>query len=103
MKPTVGRMVYYRAYGTPGGEFPSVERAAIITDVHEGDPDEAVSLCVLNPTGMYFSTHIKRGQRPGRWDWMPFQKGQAQRSEELEKALRQQANQELIREGQKPI
>jgi hypothetical protein len=31
--PTVGRIVHYQAYGTPGGEFPSVPRAAMIAEV----------------------------------------------------------------------
>lgn len=38
--PSVGRMVHYRAYGTPGGEFPAgICRAAVITEVDRpGDP-----------------------------------------------------------------
>ena len=76
MKPTVGRMVYYKSYGTPGGEYPSVGRAAIITDVfHDGE----VSLCVLNPEGMFFNKNVHQGDQPGQWDWMPFQKDQAAR------------------------
>lgn len=31
-QPTVGRIVHYQSYGTPGGEYPSVPRAAVITE-----------------------------------------------------------------------
>lgn len=68
--PTVGRMVYYKSYGTPGGEYPSVDRAAVITAVHD---DTMVSLCVLNPEGLYFNHRVTQGQAGGQWDWMPFQ------------------------------
>lgn len=48
--PSVGRIVhYYTSYGTPGGEFTSQCRAAIVTEV-EGD---RVGLAVLNPTGIF--------------------------------------------------
>lgn len=84
--PTVGRMVYYKSYGTPNGEYKSVDRAAVITEVVDAEA-EIVSLCVLNPTGFFFNQNLKRGQEGGQWDWMPFQKGQAQKTEELEKKL----------------
>ena len=81
MIPTVGRIVYYKSYGTPGGEFPSVDRAAIVTNVHpqlsEMDTNQYVDLCVLNPTGMFFNLRVPQGPNPGQWDWMPYQKQQA--------------------------
>lgn len=55
VEPTVGSIVHYVSYGTPGGEYPSVCRAAIVTAV---PPDDAVSLCVLNPEGMYFNQGV---------------------------------------------
>lgn len=67
MTPTVGRMVYYKAYGTPGGEYPSVDRAAVITQVHS---DTRVGLCILNPTGMFFNVSVFQGPNPGQWDWI---------------------------------
>lgn len=69
-KPTVGRIVHYQAYGTPGGEFPSVSRAAIITEV--GAHGE-VGLCVLNPTGQFFNRDVKFSEipKPGCWNWPP--------------------------------
>lgn len=48
---SVGRMVHYVSYGSPGGEFTSCCRAAVIT---EADAD-CISLCVLNPTGLFFN------------------------------------------------
>lgn len=55
MRPTVGRIVHYVSYGTPGGEYTSQCRAAIVTAV---DAD-SVSLAVLNPTGMFFNGNIQ--------------------------------------------
>ncbi len=74
--PTVGRVVYYKSYGTPGGEYPSVDRAAIITEVIDATK---ISLCVLNPEGMFFNKNVYQGQEGGQWDWMPFQKDQVSR------------------------
>lgn len=87
MKPTVGRIVYYKSFGTPNGEFVPEDRAAIVTGVVD---DETVHLCVLNPTGMYFNLNVKHGSGGGRWDWMPFQKGQAAKTDELKKKLTNQ-------------
>lgn len=75
MKPSVGRIVHYVSYGTPGGEYPSVCRAAVITEVQS---DTNISLCVLNPTGQFFNTHVSYSEentdnvttfRPGTWHW----------------------------------
>jgi len=57
MTPTVGRIVHYVSYGTPGGEFATEHRAAIITAC-AGNDDTTVSLCVLNPTGMFFNEDV---------------------------------------------
>lgn len=72
--PSVGRVVHYFAYGTPGGEFPAgVPRAALITEVDEpGNPDSNVGLCVMNPTGLFFNLHVKHHYGPGGWEWPPF-------------------------------
>ena len=76
--PSVGRIVHYVAYGTPGGEFPAGKhRAAIITDVVQDyavvdDAVILVSLCILNPTGMYFTQGLQEdptGEKPGTWHW----------------------------------
>ena len=67
-EPTVGRIVHYVSYGTPGGEYPSVCRAAIITEV---GICEQVALAVLNPSGMFFNECVSHneGRSPGTWHW----------------------------------
>ena len=71
--PTVGRIVHYVSYGTPGGEFGQECRAAIVTDApgEQAEGDGCVSLAVLNPTGMFFNTHVCEGQPTdgGTWHW----------------------------------
>jgi hypothetical protein len=77
----IGDVVHYVSYGTPGGEYPSVCRAAIITEVmpvgtiaatpfDDVRPD-TVGLCVLNPTGVFFNRSVPHGDathRPsGTW------------------------------------
>ena len=59
MKPSVGRIVHYVSYGTPGGEYKSECRAAIVTEV-PGDVErpQTLGLCVLNPTGMFFNRTV---------------------------------------------
>ena len=105
--PSVGRIVHYHSYGTPGGEYLLEPRAAIITGLlsstdptgqtwdgynPEGSdmvwssyfqemvrPEEvpeyiyAVSLCVLNPTGMFFDENVEFSETPtpGHWSWPP--------------------------------
>lgn len=72
-------MVYYHALGSADGKFPvGQERASIITDVLDAAAG-VVSLCVLNPTGMYFNQRVEQGSNGGQWDWMPFQKDQQKR------------------------
>lgn len=86
MKPTVGRIVYYKSYGSPvlpdgTQKYESKDRAAIVTEVLEGVDGEPTlaSLCVLNPEGMFFKELCSQGQEGGQWDWMPFQKDQQAR------------------------
>jgi hypothetical protein len=54
--PAVGRIVHYVAHGTPGGEYPCVCRAAVVTQAE--DPF-TVGVAVLNPTGMFFHPSLK--------------------------------------------
>jgi hypothetical protein len=69
--PSIGRIVHYVSYGTPGGEYAPEHRAAIITAVDEGS--NRVSLCVLNPTGMFFDQDVPWSGSiepfPGSWHW----------------------------------
>lgn len=80
MPPQINDSVHYVAFGTRDGEYPSVCRAAMVTEVgqwvtvqtmtpesyseSEGRPirtleqwffDDAVSLFVMNPTGVFFN------------------------------------------------
>lgn len=74
MEPSVGRIVHYVSYGTPGGEYGMECRAAIVTWVHPdavGSDDQLVSLCVLNPTGLFFRETVAyhEGGKGGTWHW----------------------------------
>lgn len=66
--PTVGRILHYKARGSADGAFPSVCRAAIVTETYA---DDFVSLAVLNPTGLFFDQRIEHDeqQSPGTWHW----------------------------------
>lgn len=60
MKPSVGRVVHYVSYGTPGGEYGRECRAAIVTELGPGYPGSGqVGLCVLNPAGMFFNHEVQ--------------------------------------------
>jgi hypothetical protein len=60
-RPSIGRIVHYVSYGTPGGEYSSTCRAAVVTalsspaGVDDATP-ERVDLAVLNPAGMFFNS-----------------------------------------------
>ena len=78
MKPTIGRIVHYQSFGTPGGEYLPETRAAIITEVHDDDPVPEsgvpyVGLCILNPTGQFFNRNVRYAETPtpGCWSWPP--------------------------------
>ncbi len=76
--PSVGRDVHYISYGTPGGEYPSVCRAAKVTAVdtyQDGVGDTHIghlSLCVFNPDGLFFNKTVHQDEidkRGGTWHW----------------------------------
>ena len=81
MKPSVGRIVHYVSYGTPGGEYGKECRAAVVTEVNGNaiDPGTGtevdayvVGLCVLNPTGQFFNqgvVQMENGRDGGTWHW----------------------------------
>jgi hypothetical protein len=75
MKPTVGRIVHYVAYGTPKGEHPAgICRAAIVAGLawEPGMPDnsEGADLVILNPSGLFFDTcRHDEAKAPGTWHW----------------------------------
>jgi hypothetical protein len=73
-RPSIGRVVHYVSYGTPGGEFESTCRAAIVTEVDEFG--SGVGLCVLNPTGIFLNQHVPNDEPladssllGGTWHW----------------------------------
>jgi hypothetical protein len=82
-KPTVGRIVHYVSYGTPGGEYGSECRAAIVTEVTRAEVNEenpagdgiyrdTVGLMVANPTGQFFNRGVlqdEEGRAGGSWHW----------------------------------
>jgi hypothetical protein len=82
-QPSVGRIVHYVSYGTPGGEFKSECRAAVVTEVPPplgpsllsgGEveyPEQAISLCVLNPSGIFFNDCLQDEDTKagGTWHW----------------------------------
>jgi hypothetical protein len=62
-------VVHYVSYGTPGGEYHSECRAAVVT---ETDTSDTVGLAVLNPTGMFFNRTVvydEDGYKGGTWHW----------------------------------
>lgn len=67
-KPSVSRMVHYRSYGTPNGEYLPECRAAVITEVKG---DDVVGLAVLNPTGLFLhdAAYSEDAFRGGTWHW----------------------------------
>lgn len=70
-KPTVGRIVHYVSRGSADGVYGRECRAAIVTGTHEHDP-QLVSLCVLNPLGMFFDLAVSYGglgDVGGTWHW----------------------------------
>lgn len=70
MTPSVGRIVHYVSYGTPGGEFTSTCRAAVVTEV--GPLEGQVGLAVLNPTGIFLNRGLAYDEAAtigGSWHW----------------------------------
>ena len=71
--PTVGRIVHYQSYGTPGGEYLPAPRAAVVTEVGSLGVPAPVGLCILNPTGLFFNANVPFSEepKPGHWSWPP--------------------------------
>ena len=79
MKPTVSRVVHYVSAGSADGTYPSVCRAAVVTEVCDNpggvDPETGtlcVSLAVLNPEGIHFNQHRPQDElahTPQSWHW----------------------------------
>lgn len=76
--PSVGASVHYVSEGSPplpdgSQKYPSVCRAAIVTEVPDVQIPEGnlASLCVVNPTGLFFRADVEYGEKvvPGTWHW----------------------------------
>lgn len=81
--PTVGRIVHYRSYGTPGGEYSPQCRAAIVSEVNDAGE---VGLVVFNPLGVFHHPIAhENGPCPqdearesgGTWHWPCVMAGEA--------------------------
>lgn len=75
MTPSVGRIVHYVSYGTPGGEYESTCRAAIITEVSGQDQPSGnwrVNLFIMNPEGLFLNKGVIQREgvdEAGTWHW----------------------------------
>lgn len=74
--PSVGRIVHFQTYGTPGGEYPSAPIAAIVTAVQDvAPPLENGGLCVdlfaMYPNGTSHKVPFADQPTPGHWNWPP--------------------------------
>ena len=89
--PTVGRVVYY--YHPSYGDQPLAAMVAFVTPPSEEVSGYTVNLGVLNPDGAGSPAmnvhHESERATPDApyWDWMPFQKGQAAKTEALQAEL----------------
>lgn len=74
--PFIGESVHYVSRGSADGVFVPQHRAAVITEL-AGDGDVShVSLCILNPTGLFFDAivpHDEEQKAPGTWHWIEDQ------------------------------
>jgi hypothetical protein len=93
IKPTNGRIVWFHPQGHFQQQDPEQPLAAIITHVWS---DNVVNLCVFSSNGIPYnmtSVALKQSDTDdfaGRMycEWMPYQKGQAAKTEELQNQLR---------------
>ena len=70
-KPSIGRIVHYQRYGSPGGEHKAEPSPAIVVKVLNEETMEC-QLVVFNPNGQYFNpTPYSETPKPGHWSWPP--------------------------------
>lgn len=68
-KASIGRIVLYMRFGSPGGEHLPEPSPAIISKVINEDTQEC-QLLVINPNGLYFNaTPFSSELKPGHWSW----------------------------------
>jgi hypothetical protein len=71
MKPSVGRIVHYVAFGTPKGEYqPGACRPAIITEVIDRESGD-VKATIFQTEGTFTKQclHHDEAKAPGTWHW----------------------------------
>lgn len=89
--PTVGRVVHIFS-GSVLGQTKDTPMAAIVTGLRDG---LTIDACVFSGNGVPQPTqgivHVSepRHLTDFYWDWMDYQKGQAAKTEELERQLKQ--------------
>jgi hypothetical protein len=93
IKPTIGRVVWYHPTGTTEIDQP---HAALIAHVWS---DTCVNLAAFDSNGVPYSNtsvflYQGDGQKPSSQyaEWMPYQQGQAAKTEQLEKKLAEGAS-----------
>ena len=69
MTPSVGRIVHYQSFGTPG--YPSAPRAAVITQVND---DGTINLGIFNESYISFQQNVAYDpdNAPGTWHQPPY-------------------------------
>jgi len=95
IKPTIGRVVWFHpaSNSNESGFAPAPICAAIVAYVHS---DACVNLAVFDANGNSHSktsvTLVQDGEPPPEYgyycEWMPYQKGQAAKTEALESQLK---------------
>lgn len=89
-KPSIGRIVHYQRYGSPGGEFKPEPSPAIVTAIHE---DGDCQLFVMNPNGVYHNkTPYSKDPIPGHWSWPPYTKEEVDHILRVEGTLSSDSN-----------
>jgi hypothetical protein len=90
IKPTIGRVVWYH---NPNSKITDQPWAAIVCYIHS---DTLINLSVFDENGLGKAKesvvlYQGEGERPALpyAEWMPYQQGQAAKTEQLEKQLQQ--------------
>lgn len=113
--PTIGRMVYYK-FSKDSAEEVNKRRSDTNKNIekiredsfgyqtHVGNPVKEGDILPMTITFVhnedlingkvfldggddYWATSVSLGSENGQWDWMPYQKGQAKKTKELEKKV----------------
>lgn len=94
--PTIGRMVHYKM---PNGDVRPATIVSVINDdminiqvftdgVNDAamlkEKDGGIADMIMASRGIMWKTSVARGDGNGEWNWMPYQLGQAKKTEEAE-------------------